>query len=81
LITTPIANALVAMYPTIPTSMPTPASPCAAGERYRAPIASGIVISPRASPRRRSRLASTQAPMTLVTDAGSTMYIAPNPTA
>ena len=81
LMTTPIANALVAMYPTIPTRIAAAESPCAARERYRAPIASGIVISARASPISRIRFASTHAPMTFVTAAGSTMYIAPRPTA
>jgi len=33
LITTPIANAFVAMYPTIPTRIATADNPCAARER------------------------------------------------
>src|SRR5437868_11441611 len=40
-----------------------------------------MVISPRASASNRILFASTQAPMTLVTAAGSTMYIAPRPAA
>ena len=42
-------------------------------ERYRAPIASGIVIRLRASASSLIRFARTHAPITLVTAAGSTM--------